>query len=135
LDDLFYRRLAGFASLAAAIGVIVGAFGAHTLKTRIPPESLEVLKTGVQYLFVHSLACLLIVALPKSLPGNQLLKIAGLAFLTGIVLFSGSLFVISTQAVTGIEIGPFGIVTPLGGLCFIVGWSCMVYWGLRYYRR
>ena len=135
MDDLFYRRLAGLASLAAAIGVIVGAFGAHTLKTKIPPESLDVLKTGVLYLFVHSLACLLIVALPKSPSGNRLLRIAGFAFLTGIVLFSGSLFVISTQAVTGIEIGVFGIVTPLGGLCFIVGWSCIVYWGMKTYRN
>jgi len=50
-------------------------------------------------------------------------------------LFSGSLFVISTQAVTGIEIGVFGIVTPLGGLCFIVGWSCIVYWGMKTYRN
>ena len=135
MDDLFYRRLAALASLAAAIGVIVGAFGAHTLKTRIPLESLEVLKTGVLYLFIHSLACLLIVALPKSLPGNQSLKIAGLSFLIGIVLFSGSLFVISTQAITGIEIGVFGIVTPLGGLCFIVGWSCLFYWGFKFYRK
>jgi uncharacterized membrane protein YgdD (TMEM256/DUF423 family) len=135
LNDQFYQRLAGFASLAAAIGVIVGAFGAHSLKSRIPPESLEVLKTGVLYLFVHSLACLLIVALPKSQSGNQFLKISGLAFLAGIILFSGSLFVISTQTVTGIEIGAFGIVTPLGGLCFIVGWSCLVFWGLRPSRK
>ena len=135
MNDHFYQRLAGLASLAAAIGVIVGAFGAHALKSRIPPESLEVLKTGVQYLFVHSLACLLIVALPKSPVGSKMLKVSGLAFLTGIILFSGSLFVISTQALTGISIGAFGIATPLGGLCFIVGWSCLVYWGLKSSRN
>ena len=135
MDDVFYRRLAGLASLAAAIGVIIGAFGAHSLKAKIPIESVEVLKTGVQYLFIHALACLLIAALPKTQSGHRILKIAGLAFLIGIVLFSGSLFVISTQTVTGIEIGVFGIVTPLGGLCFIVGWICMVFWGMRLYRK
>jgi uncharacterized membrane protein YgdD (TMEM256/DUF423 family) len=132
MNDRFFRRLAGFASLIGAIGVIVGAFGAHSLKSRIPPESLEVLKTGVQYLFVHVTACLAIAAL-SGIAGSdyRLLKISGLAFLIGILVFSGSLFILSTSAVTGIDINAIGIVTPLGGLCFITGWIGLAYWGLK----
>jgi len=112
----------------------MGAFGAHALKPRITPESIEVLKTGVLYLFIHSLACLLIASL-SWFPGNtRLLKLAGMAFLLGITLFSGSLFIISTKSVTGIEIGFFGIVTPLGGLCFIMGWISLAMWSLKAIR-
>ncbi|HEX5113073.1 MAG TPA: DUF423 domain-containing protein [Saprospiraceae bacterium] len=134
MNDKFFSRLAGIAALFAALGVIMGAFGAHALKQRISPESIEVLKTGVWYLFIHSLACLLIAGLSR-LPGNmRLLKLAGIAFLLGIILFSGSLFIISTKTVTGIEIGFFGIVTPIGGLCFIIGWISLTIWGFRTWR-
>jgi uncharacterized membrane protein YgdD (TMEM256/DUF423 family) len=131
MNDIYFLRLSGLAAILAAIGVIMGAFGAHALKSRIPPESLDVLKTGILYLFIHSLACLLISAFPKTKPGERWLKLAGMSFLLGILLFSGSLIVISTKSVTGIEIGFFGIVTPIGGLCFILGWLCLCIWGFR----
>ena len=134
MNEIFFRRLVGFASLAGAIGVIIGAFGAHSLKSRIPPESLEVLKTGVQYLFIHSLACVLIASLSGKVQGDRMLKWSGLSFIAGIILFSGSLFILSTKAVTGIDISAIGLVTPLGGLCFITGWICLAIWGLRVYK-
>jgi len=134
MNDKFFSRLAGIAALYGAIGVIMGAFGAHALKPRITPESLEVLKTGVLYLFIHSLASLLIALLSRMTGKMRLLKLAGIAFLLGITLFSGSLFVISTKTVTGIEIGFFGIVTPIGGLCFIIGWISLSIWGFRMWR-
>ena len=134
MNDRFFSRLAGIAAFFSAFGVIMGAFGAHALKSRITPESIEVLKTGVLYLFIHSLACLVIASFNR-LPGNtRLLKLAGMSFLVGIALFSGSLFIISTKAVTGIEIGLFGIVTPVGGLCFIIGWITLAIWGLKTMR-
>jgi len=131
MNDNYFRRLAAFAALLAAMGVIMGAFGAHALKSRIPPESLDVLKTGVLYLFIHALACLLLSTLPTGKTGERWLKFAGMTFLLGILLFSGSLFVISTKSVTGVEIGFFGIVTPIGGLCFILGWLSLSIWGFR----
>ena len=134
MNDRFFSRLAGIAALFSALGVIMGAFGAHALKTRITPESLEVLKTGVFYLFIHSVACLIIASLSR-LPGNiRMLKLAGIGFLLGITFFSGSLFLISTKTITGIEIGFFGIVTPIGGLCFITGWISLAIWGFKSWR-
>ena len=134
MNDRFFSRLAGIAALFSGFGVIMGAFGAHALKSRIPPESLEVLKTGVLYLFIHSLACLLVSSLGRIQGKNRLLKLAGVAFIIGIILFSGSLFIISTKAVTGIDIGFFGVLTPMGGLCFIVGWVSLSVWGLQALR-
>ncbi len=131
MNNIFFRRLAGAAALTGAIGVIVGAFGAHSLKTRISSESLEVMKTGVQYLFIHVLACIFVVSLGWTDSGSKWLKGTGIFFLTGIVLFSGSLFVIGTSSLTGIEIGYFGMVTPIGGLCFIAGWAGLTLWAFR----
>lgn len=131
MNDRFFRRLAGWAALVAAFGVIMGAFGAHALKSRIPPESLEVYKTGVLYLFIHAIACMLITLFPRNQPGDRQLKFSGIMFLLGILLFSGSLFLLSTTMVTGIDIGAIGIVTPFGGLCFITGWFSLALWGFR----
>jgi uncharacterized membrane protein YgdD (TMEM256/DUF423 family) len=131
MNDNFFQRLTGYAALVAAIGVIMGAFGAHALKPQIAPEMLDVFKTGVLYLFIHCLACFIIVVLPKNQIGNRLLRFSGIAFLLGIVLFSGSLFLLSTKTVTGIDILAIGIVTPIGGLCFIAGWISLAIWGFR----
>ncbi len=110
------------AAFCGAVGVITGAFGAHALKARLPAESLEVLKTGVFYLFIHVCATLLTVLLATHPGHSRWLSLAGISFLTGIFFFSGSLFVISTSSLTGIHIGPLGLITPLGGLAFIFGW-------------
>jgi uncharacterized membrane protein YgdD (TMEM256/DUF423 family) len=131
MNDRFFRLLAGWAALVAAIGVIMGAFGAHALKSRIPPDALDILKTGVLYLFIHALACLLITVLPKNQVGDRLLNFSGIMFLLGVILFSGSLFLLSTRSVTGIDSMAIGIVTPFGGMCFITGWFSLAIWGFR----
>jgi len=131
MNDRFYRRLAGIAALTSAFGVMMGAFGAHALKSRISGASLDVLKTGVLYLFIHALAILLIAVMLQNQGNQRLLKISGVAFLIGILLFSGSLFLISTREVTGLDIGIIGVATPIGGLCFITGWACFSIWGLK----
>jgi len=135
MNEQFFRRLVGFAAISGAIGVIIGAFGAHSLKSRIPPESMEVLKTGVQYLFIHALACVLIGVLARTVNGDRMLKFSGMSFIAGIILFSGSLFILSTKDVTGIDISAIGLVTPLGGLCFMAGWICLATWGIRTYKK
>ena len=126
-----YKRLLAIPAILGAIGVIVGAFGAHALKTRVPPEALETIKTGVLYLFIHVLAAILAILL-HGLSGQSVWLIrSARAFLAGVILFSGSLFVIGTSSLTGLHIGMFGFITPLGGICFIAGWTLLAVWALR----
>lgn len=129
MTDKFYNRLIAIAAFLGAGGVALGAFGAHFLKERLNPEDISTLQTGVLYLFIHVLALCVVALLGISHAGNRLLRIGGLMFLSGIILFTGSLVVISTRTLTGIGIGIFGPITPLGGLCFILGWGCLIIYG------
>ena len=105
--------------------VILGAFGAHGLKELISKESLEVFKTGVFYQFIHALSILLVVILAKTFDIEKL-KYSVYFFITGILLFSGSLYFLSTKSATGFNVSFLGPVTPLGGLMFIIGWFFIV---------
>jgi uncharacterized membrane protein YgdD (TMEM256/DUF423 family) len=109
-------------SLSAMIGVAAGAFGAHALKARLPPDLLIVFETGVRYQLVHSLALLAVAWAVMRWPGRATTS-AGVLFVAGIVLFSGSLYAL---ALTGVR--TLGIITPLGGAAFIAGWACLA-WG------
>jgi len=104
------------ASILLAVAVAVGAFGAHGLKAHLSEAMLQTWKTGVEYHFYHALGLLLIGVLSVSMPTN-LLNWSALFLFAGIVLFSGSLYIL---AITGIKW--IGAITPLGGLCYIVGW-------------
>ena len=116
------RRFFALGSLSALIGVAAGAFGAHALKTRLPPELLIAFETGVRYQLVHSLALLAVAWAVVRWPGRATTS-AGVLFLAGIVLFSGSLYAL---ALTGSR--TLGIVTPFGGVAFIAGWASLA-WG------
>ena len=110
-------------SLAAAIAVLLGAFGAHALKDKLEPAQLQVFETGVRYQFYHAFA-LIVVALLSERFNSSLLNSSGYLFITGIIFFSGSLYLLSAKNLLGIENWKFlGPITPLGGLCFIVAWS------------
>ncbi|WP_349736413.1 DUF423 domain-containing protein [Pseudomonas jessenii] len=114
--------LRGFLMLAAFFGftgVGLGAFVAHGLKNRLTPEYLTIFHTGVTYQLVHTLALLGVALLATQIPG-RLLTWAGASFAIGILLFSGSLYVLT---LTGIS--KLGIVTPFGGLAFLAGWLCL----------
>jgi uncharacterized membrane protein YgdD (TMEM256/DUF423 family) len=104
--------------LAALLAVAVGAFGAHGLKARIAPELLSAYKTGVEYHFYHALGLILVGLTAWRLPESAHLKAAGWAMLAGIVLFSGSLYLL---ALTGL--GWLGAITPFGGLAFLAAWG------------
>jgi uncharacterized membrane protein YgdD (TMEM256/DUF423 family) len=104
-------------SLSAFFGVALGAFGAHGLKSRVSPEMLTVWQTGVHYHLVHALALLLVGILCHLLPDASMLRISGWMHLLGTILFSGSLYTIAFFGVRGI-----GMITPLGGLAFLIGW-------------
>ena len=126
MNNPFYKRLLVVTSTLGAIGVIVGAFGAHFLKSRLPAGDLDTIKTGVLYLFIHVLATLFVISLSRQGPDSGWLRSAAISFIVGLGLFSGSLFVIGTQALTGFPASAIGIVTPLGGLCFIFGWVSLM---------
>jgi uncharacterized membrane protein YgdD (TMEM256/DUF423 family) len=114
--------LRGFLMLAAFFGftgVALGAFAAHGLKSRLSAEYLAIFHTGVTYQLVHTLALLGVALLATQIPG-RLITWAGASFAIGILLFSGSLYLLT---MTGI--GKLGIVTPFGGLAFLVGWFCL----------
>lgn len=106
-------------ALAGFLAVALGAFGAHALRTRLSPDMLNVFETGVRYQMYHSLALLLVAATIPHL-GGWLVRTAGWLFTVGIVLFSGSLYLL---AATGITV--LGAITPIGGLAFLAGWACL----------
>jgi uncharacterized membrane protein YgdD (TMEM256/DUF423 family) len=109
----------------AGIAVILGAFGAHALKAVMTPDKLLVFETGVRYHFYHSFASMLAGILYCSFPTKKL-KLSVSFFITGILLFSGSLYAISLLSISGGTIGPLGILTPIGGVFFILGWAMIV---------
>jgi uncharacterized membrane protein YgdD (TMEM256/DUF423 family) len=104
-------------SISAFLGVALGAFGAHGLKSRVAEDMLVVWQTAVQYHLVHALGLLLVGILCQLLPGAPLVRSAGWFLLAGTVLFSGSLYV---MVLSGLR--PLGIITPLGGVAFLIGW-------------
>ncbi|MBK9104859.1 MAG: DUF423 domain-containing protein [Saprospiraceae bacterium] len=126
MNNTFFNRIQTLAAGIGAIGVIFGAFGAHFLKSKLPVGDLETIKTGVLYLFIHTLATLLVCALSQHSP-NRVLKASSLAFIIGTVMFSGSLFVIGTASLTGFPVSMIGFITPLGGLAFILGWILLIF--------
>ncbi len=118
LDRLFLT----IGAASGGIAVVLGAFAAHALKTRLDAEMLGVLHTGVTYQFYHSLALCLVAIWMRQLGGGSSIgdpaAVAGIAFCVGIILFCGSLYGMSLSGLRWL--GPF---TPLGGLAFVVGWT------------
>jgi uncharacterized membrane protein YgdD (TMEM256/DUF423 family) len=112
-------------SVSAFLGVAAGAFGAHALRSRIPPELLAVYETGVRYQLVHALALLAVGLAAARWPAGGWTAPIWL-FAAGTVLFSGSLYVL---AITGTRW--LGAITPLGGLCFLAGWALVLVASLR----
>jgi len=123
-------RILGFPLVAGAflalLAVMAGAFGAHGLRNLVSERGLEVFQTAVTYQIYHSIALVLVALLAgQGLPRKLLGWSAGF-FLAGILLFSGSLYLL---VLTDIRwIGP---ITPLGGVCFMVGWALLITSGLR----
>ena len=100
--------------------VLLGAFGTHGLENLLSPESLATWNTAVQYHMFHAAALFGTGLLIENHPGIPLLSRSAILFLIGIVLFSGSLYLL---ALTGFSI--LGMITPLGGLAFLGGWGCL----------
>ena len=104
--------------IAALLAVALGAFGAHGLKTRIAPDLMTAYQTGIEYHFYHALGMILVGLAALHLPESALLKGAGWAMLAGIILFCGSLYLLSLTGMRWL-----GAITPLGGVSFLAGWG------------
>jgi uncharacterized membrane protein YgdD (TMEM256/DUF423 family) len=120
------KGLFTFACISGMMAVILGAFGAHALKAALQPEQLESYRTAVLYQFIHTLAMLLSLILHLKYAHNGF-RAAALFFAAGILCFSGSIYLLSTQTLTNISFGFLGPVTPVGGLFFITGWAFMAW--------
>ena len=102
----------------------IGAFGAHALKARLSPEMLAVYETGVRYQLFHALALLAVAWASSRWTGSAAVTAGGWLFVAGTLLFSGSLYALSLTGVRGL-----GVVTPLGGLAWLLGWAALA-WGV-----
>ncbi|MDD5228826.1 MAG: DUF423 domain-containing protein [Methylococcales bacterium] len=105
----------------AFIGVAMGAFGAHGLKTMISPELLTVYQTGVTYQMWHAFGLIAIALMQQHDAQSKLLKWAGALMFLGIILFSGSLYLLAI-----LNLPALGAITPLGGVSFLIAWSLLI---------
>jgi uncharacterized membrane protein YgdD (TMEM256/DUF423 family) len=108
-------------SLSAFLGVALGAFAAHGLKARLTPDLLTTFEVGVRYQMYHALALLVVAWACTRWPG-AVLTAGGWLFVAGIVIFSGSLYMLCLTGARWL-----GAITPLGGLAFLAGWLCLVW--------
>ncbi len=120
------RLFLALGALCALAAVVLGAFGAHALKSRLSPDMLAVYHTGVMYHFIHALGLLLVGLAFFHLPDGYALRASGWFFAAGIVLFSGSLYVLAVSGEKWL-----GAVAPVGGTAFILGWAAFAWAILR----
>ncbi len=112
-------------SILGTLAVILGAMGAHALSSRVSPDVLQIYQKGVDYHFYHVFAIIATGILYSAFPAAAV-KSAYICFLIGIILFSGSLYLLTFLKMNGGGLGIFNLVTPLGGLFFIAGWISLL---------
>jgi uncharacterized membrane protein YgdD (TMEM256/DUF423 family) len=120
-----HKRFLLLGAVSALIGVAAGAFGAHGLEAQLATESLAVYETGVRYQLIHAISLLFIGLAADRWPAAGWGR-AGWMFVAGTVLFCGSLYALAFTSVRAI-----GVVTPVGGVCFLVGWALAALAGTR----
>lgn len=113
-------------SINGFLAVALGAFAAHGLRNTISPELLNTFQTGVQYHMYHALALFGVGLLALYYPTQSAVRLSGWLFLVGIVLFSGSLYVLALSGIRWL-----GAITPLGGIAFLAGWALVAWTMLR----
>ncbi len=116
MKNFYFAAGAAFSLLS----VLLGAFGAHTLKGRLSKEMLDIFEVAVRYQMYHGIG-LIVVAWAFSQWQSNYISAAGWCFIIGILIFSGSLYILS---LTGLRW--LGAITPIGGLAFIAGWGCLI---------
>lgn len=124
------KRIIITASLFGILAVVLGAFGAHGLKGRIDADELKTWETAVHYHFYHVLALLFLSTFSRI--RSRLINTSYWSFTIGILLFSGSLYILATKNILHITQTSFiGPVTPIGGLFFIIGWTSLLLAAIR----
>jgi uncharacterized membrane protein YgdD (TMEM256/DUF423 family) len=113
------RRFCMLAALLLALATIIGALAAHAFKPRLPPDQYAMLQTALQYQSVHALGLMAIGLLYDRAPGRAL-QVAGWLMFCGVMLFSGSLYLLLAGAPR-----PIGVLTPIGGLALLAGWCAV----------
>lgn len=121
MDRVFF----GTGAVLAFLAVAIGAFGAHALRGGLTPGDLATFETGARYQFYHALALFAVAWAMGRWPAGTV-TVAGWLFVAGVVLFSGSLYVLVLTGARWI-----GAVTPLGGLCFLTGWGLLAWSAFR----
>ncbi|HRP57968.1 DUF423 domain-containing protein [Agriterribacter sp.] len=125
------KQFIRYAAILGALSVALGAFGAHALKKLVEADVVATFETGVRYQFYHTFALLAIGILYRRMP-TKIMEWAGILFISGIVLFSGSLYLLTyLNATETVGLKGVGAITPLGGLCFIAGWICLFIQSLK----
>ncbi len=114
------KILMSFGASFAALAVGMGAFGAHGLKAHLTDEMMTVYKTAVDYHMYHALALLGVAWAVSKWPGNSLLVWGGFLLLAGLIIFSGSLYILVLSNTRWL-----GAITPIGGVAFLAGWLCL----------
>ena len=117
-----YIRIGAFFALLA---VISGAFGAHAIKKMVDDYGIEIWNKAVLYQFIHAFALIVTGILCSQFPEKKL-RLSALFFAIGIILFSGSLYILTFSKMPTMNLSWVGPLTPFGGLSFIVGWSFMI---------
>ncbi|MBS1599840.1 MAG: DUF423 domain-containing protein [Bacteroidetes bacterium] len=121
------RNFLSIASILGALSVALGAFAAHKLKEIFPADALSIFETGVRYQFYHVFALFIVAILSEKFKGKWI-NWAGYCFIVGIIFFSGSLYALAAlKAKDEIGLKGIGIVTPIGGLFFIIGWLLLFF--------
>jgi len=121
-----FKLFVSLGGINAMLAVALGAFAAHGLENRLSPDMLQVFETGVKYHFYHALGLIAVGLVAAHFPESSLLRWSGWLMVAGIVLFSGSLYVLSVSGIKWL-----GAITPIGGTAFIVSWLLLVVAVLR----
>ncbi|MFT5037673.1 MAG: uncharacterized membrane protein YgdD (TMEM256/DUF423 family) [Flavobacteriaceae bacterium] len=119
MNKILWLRLVG---ISGAVCVILGAFAAHGLEGRLSERYMDVFQTAVLYQFLHTLALIGLICLPDQGVNPKIRHWAAISFSLGILLFSGSLYLLVVT-----HIGALGMITPIGGSAFIIGWLLLFF--------
>jgi len=121
------RNFLSIASVLGALSVALGAFAAHKLKEIFPADSQSIFETGVRYQFYHVFALFIVAILSDKFKGRWI-NWSGYCFIAGIILFSGSLYALAAiKAKDSVGLQGIGIITPIGGVFFIIGWLLLFF--------
>jgi uncharacterized membrane protein YgdD (TMEM256/DUF423 family) len=126
------RKITGVAVVLGMAAIILGAFGAHALKKQLTVEELVTFETGVKYQMYHALF-LLFLGMTTLVTEKSKKTIFQLVIL-GVIFFSGSIYLLATKTITGIDFKPLGIITPIGGSLLILGWLVLL-WNIFKVRK